>query len=129
VALGYTGRPAFVAEAAGGMEHDMIFSVTGTATLIAVLFWLAHRRVKPMLWLLALLAIILGCTLALGGLIYGTINVVSMGFAAILLGLAVDYAVVHYRKRWPARICPSAKSAIPSPRASSGRRPQRSRRS
>src|SRR5207244_5051280 len=60
--------------------------------------WLAHRRVKPMLWLLTLLALILGCTLALGGLIFGAINVVSMGFAAILLGLAVDYAVVHYQE-------------------------------
>jgi len=98
VKIGYTGRPAFVAEVANGMERDITISVGGTATVIAILFWLAHRRVKPMLWLLALLAAILGCTLALGGLIYGTINVVSIGFAAILLGLAVDYAVVHYQE-------------------------------
>ena len=96
--LGYTGRPAFVAEIAGGMEHDMTLSVGGTAIIIAVLFWLAHRRVKPMLWLLTLLAVVLSCTLALGGLVFGAINVVSMGFAAILLGLAVDYAVVHYQE-------------------------------
>lgn len=95
---GYTGRPAFVAEVASGMEHDITISVGGTAVIIAILFYLAHRRVKPMLWLLTLLAAILGSTLALGGLIFGTINVVSMGFAAILLGLAVDYAVVHYQE-------------------------------
>src|SRR5207248_9275859 len=47
---------------------------------------------------LVLLALILGSTLALGGLIFGTISVVSMGFAAILLGLAVDYAVIHYQE-------------------------------
>jgi predicted RND superfamily exporter protein len=98
VTIGYTGRPALVAEVAAGMQHDVTISVGGTAAIIAVLFWLAHRRVKPMLWLLTLLAIILGSTLALGGLIFGTINVVSMGFAAILLGLAVDYAVVHYQE-------------------------------
>jgi len=98
VNIGYTGRPAFVAEIAGGMEHDMTVSVGGTSVIIAILFWLAHRRWKPMLWLLVLLALILGSTLALGGLIFGTINVVSMGFAAILLGLAVDYAVVHYQE-------------------------------
>ncbi len=98
VSLGYTGRPAFVAETAAGMQTDMIVSVGGTAVIIAILFWLAHRRLKPMLWLLALLAITLGATLALGGLIYGTINVVSVGFAAILLGLSVDYAVVHYQE-------------------------------
>src|SRR5215831_13124795 len=98
VQIGYTGRPAFVAEVAGGMERDITASVGGTAVIIAILFWLAHRRWKPMFWLLTLLALILGSTLALGGLFFGRINVVSMGFAAILLGLAVDYAVVHYQE-------------------------------
>jgi predicted exporter/lauroyl/myristoyl acyltransferase len=98
IELGFTGRPAFVSEISASMEHDIQFSVFGTAVLIAILFWLAHRRWKPMLWLLTLLALILGSTLALGGLLFGTINVVSMGFAAILLGLAVDYAVVHYQE-------------------------------
>lgn len=98
ISLGFTGRPAFFAEVASGMQHDITTSVGGTAAIIALLFWLAHRRVKPMLWLLTLLALILASTLALGGLIFGTINVVSMGFAAILLGLAVDYAVVHYQE-------------------------------
>ena len=98
LSIGYTGRPAFVAEIAGGMEHDMTTSVGGTSLIIAALFWLAHRRWKPMLWLLTLLALILAGTVGLGGLIFGAINVISMGFAAILLGLAVDYAVVHYQE-------------------------------
>lgn len=93
-----TGSPAFVAEIAAGMRRDICGSVTGTALIIAALFWLAHRRWLPMLWLLALLALILAGTLALGGLILGKISVVSMGFAAVLLGLAVDYAVVHYQE-------------------------------
>jgi predicted exporter/lauroyl/myristoyl acyltransferase len=96
--IGYTGRPAFVAEISGSMQRDITLSVGGTALIIAVLFWFAHRRWKPMLWLLTLLALILAGTLALGGLFFGTINVISMGFAAILLGLAVDYAVVHYQE-------------------------------
>ncbi len=94
----YTGRPAFVTEIATGMQRDMSGSVVGTAAIIALLFWLTHRRWLPMLWLLALLGIILVATLALGGLVLGTISVVSMGFAAVLLGLAVDYAVVHYQE-------------------------------
>jgi predicted exporter/lauroyl/myristoyl acyltransferase len=95
---GYTGRPVFVSEIARGMERDMRFSVAGTAVIIAVLFWIAHRRIKPMLWLLTLLGAVLVGTVAMGGLLFGAINVVSMGFAAILLGLAVDYAVVHYQE-------------------------------
>jgi uncharacterized protein len=110
----YTGRPAFVSEIARGMEHDITISVGGTSVIIAILFWLAHRRLKPMLWLLTLLALILAGTLALGGLIYGNINVVSMGFAAILLGLAVDYAVVHYQEALahPELSVPEIRSAI-----------------
>src|SRR5664280_139474 len=76
----------------------MTASVGGTSLIIAILFWLAHRRWKPLLWLLVLLALVLAGTLGLGGLFFGRINVVSMGFAAILLGLAVDYAVIHYQE-------------------------------
>ena len=76
----------------------MSHSVGATSIIIALLFWLTHRRWRPMLWLLALLMLILGATLALGGLVLGTISVVSLGFAAVLLGLAVDYAVVHYQE-------------------------------
>jgi len=98
VTVRYTGRPVFVEEIATSMQHDMSHSVGATATIIAILFWLTHRRWLPMLWLLALLGLILGATLALGALVLGTISVVALGFAAVLLGLAVDYAVVHYQE-------------------------------
>jgi len=114
VTLGYTGRPVFVAEISASMKHDITLSVGGTALIIACLFWLAHRRWKPMLWLLTLLALILAGTLGLGGLIFGAVNVVSMGFAAILLGLAVDYAVVHYQEAlaYPLLSVPEIRRAI-----------------
>ena len=96
--IGFTGRPAFVAEIGRGMQRDMKWSVIGTALIIAVLFWIAHRTLKPLLWLLVLLGVILAGTLGLGGFAFGSINVVSMGFAAILLGLSVDYALLHYQE-------------------------------
>jgi predicted RND superfamily exporter protein len=98
VAVRYTGRPVFVEEIASSMQNDMTHSVGATSTIIAVLFYLMHRRLRPMGYLIALLMAILVATLALGGLLMGSINIVSMGFAAILLGLAVDYAVVHYQE-------------------------------
>jgi uncharacterized protein len=98
VTVRYTGRPVFVSEIAAAMQHDLSGSVAGTAVVIAFLFWLIHRRWLPMLWLLALLAATLAATIGLGGLLLGSISVVSMGFAAVLLGLAVDYAVVHYQE-------------------------------
>ena len=112
--IGFTGGPAFVAEISGGMQHDMTASIGLTSAIIAILFWIFHRRWVPMLWLLALLAVILVCTLALGGLIFGSINVVSLGFAGILLGLAVDYGVVHYQEAIasPNAIIPEIRRAI-----------------
>ena len=52
--------------------------------------------------------LILLLTLALGGLLFGTLNVLSVGFAAVLLGLAVDYGLVSYRE---AVACPGATPA------------------
>ena len=98
VRLDFTGGPVFAAEAAGGMEQDMSGSAPVTLVIIASLFWLAHRRLRPLLVIVvALVASVVG-TLGLGGLLFGTLNVVSLGFAAILLGLVVDYGLMTYQK-------------------------------
>lgn len=96
--LALTGKPAFVAEASTGMHSDIRSSVAGTLGVIGLLFWLAHRRLGPMLWLGLMLQVILLATLALGGLLVGTLNLVSFGFAAILMGLAVDYGLILYQE-------------------------------
>jgi uncharacterized protein len=98
VELHYTGRPAFVAEISRSMQNDMGSASAGTLAVIALLFWMTHRRVLPLIWLLVLLLAILAGTLALGGLFFGTVNIVSMGFASILLGLAEDFGIVIYEE-------------------------------
>ncbi len=98
VTVRFTGAPAFVTEVATGMERDIKGSALSTLVLIAGLFWWAHRSWRPLLWLLAMLALIVAGTLAAGGLIFGKLNAVSLGFAAILLGLAVDYGLVLYQE-------------------------------
>ena len=98
VEISYTGRPAFVAEIAGGMEQDMAGPSAGTLGVIALLFYLTHRRWRPLFWLVVLLLLILAGAMALGGLFYGMLNVVSLGFASILLGLAEDFGIVLYQE-------------------------------
>src|SRR5262249_20836991 len=97
IQLRYTGSPAIATEIATGMESDMAGSSGGTLATIGILFWLTHRRIRPLIWLLLLLVAVLIGALAAGGLLIGTINVVSMGFAAILLGLAEDFGIVIYQ--------------------------------
>lgn len=98
VELGFTGMPIFTVETAAGMASDMRQSVFATVILVAFLFWFAHRRWWPLICMLAMLISALVVTMSLGGIFYGALNVVSLGFAAILLGLGVDYALVLYQE-------------------------------
>ena len=98
VKVSYTGRPAFVSEISTGMQSDMTGPSGATLLIIAALFYFTHRRFKPLLWLTTLLLLILAGTMALGGLVFGTLNVISLGFASILLGLAEDFGIVLYQE-------------------------------
>ena len=111
VAVAFTGEPAFRAEIATGMERDMSQSVGGITFIVAFLFWLLHRTLKPLILLMAALLITNLLTLGTAGLIYGGLNVMSMGFAAILTGMIEDFGVVALHEAqampgatWP-RVC------------------------
>jgi predicted exporter len=94
----YTGRPVFVSEIASGMEADMSTSVTGTLGVIGLFFFLSHRRLRPLLLLLGTLLVLLFLTASIGAFLLGTLNVISIGFAAILLGLAEDFGIVLHQE-------------------------------
>lgn len=96
-----TGGPVFSSEIGAGMEKDMAGTVTITALVVGLLFLVTQRSLIQ----LGVLAVILGLTflltLGLAGWIFGTLNLVSVGFAAILLGLVIDYGVVIARESRP----------------------------
>ena len=94
VAVAFTGEPAFRAEISTGMERDMSQSVGGITLIVGFLFWLLHRTIKPLILLMIGLFMTNLLTLGAAGLIYGGLNVMSMGFAAILTGMIEDFGVV-----------------------------------
>ncbi len=98
VEIGLTGTPAFMGEVGTRMERDMSLSVFATLVLISLLFWWMHRQTKPLAWLVSAMLAVLTLTLLLGGALFGDLGVMSAGFAAILMGLAVDYGIVLYRE-------------------------------
>ncbi len=103
VKIGFTGDPAFQAEIATGMEADMRQSVGAVTFIVGFLFWLLHRRVKPLFWLLFAILCANLLTLGTAGAIYGSLNVMSMGFAAIMTGLIEDFGVIglHFAREHP----------------------------
>lgn len=96
--IAFTGHPAFMTEIANGMESDMTSSVLLTLAIICLLFWSTHRSLKPLGWLVASLVLTFLITLTLGGLVLGGLNVISCGFAAVMMGLVVDYGLVGYQE-------------------------------
>ena len=94
VTVRYTGNPAFQAEIGTGMENDMSQSIGGITFIVGFLFWLLHRHIKPLFLILASMLSTGLITLGLAGLMFGSLNVMSMGFAAILMGMIEDFGVL-----------------------------------
>lgn len=103
VEIAFTGSPAFEAEIGTGMERDMSQSVSGITFIVGLLFWLLHRRIRPLIYLLLAMLVTSLLTLGAAGLIIGTLDVMSMGFAAILMGMIEDFGVMglHEAMRRP----------------------------
>lgn len=98
VKLGYTGEPAFVADISGSMEWDMKTKSFITLAAIAAIFYFCYRRLRPLIELQAMLILILLLALATSGLMMKELTVMSVGFAAIMIGLSVDYGYFVYQR-------------------------------
>ncbi len=96
----FTGRKIYVTEATRALRGDLMISVLITLGFVMVVFGLVYRRFLPLLVLLAALYGTFVITLLLGELIYHELSATSVGFAAILMGLAVDYGLVIYQESW-----------------------------
>lgn len=94
VEIAYTGGPVFTSEVGDGMENDVRGTVGLTLVLVSLLFWYMQRNIKLLFALGGMLILIFVITLGVASLIYGSLSMLSVGFASILIGLAVDYGMV-----------------------------------
>lgn len=97
-----TGEPAFAAEIGSSMEKDMRGTMGITSSLIGLLFLAMQRRFGLLAGLGGVLGLVFLVAMGLAGWIYGELSIMAAGFAAILIGLVVDYGVL---------ICQEAKVA------------------
>lgn len=98
VTIGLTGEPAFLAEISRDMEADMKSSGVVALLIIAAIFWFCYRRIRPLAALVAMLLLIFVLTLAAAGLFLSDLTVMGVGFAAIMIGLSVDYGFLLYQQ-------------------------------
>ena len=75
------------------MRHDVAATLIGSIILVGGIFFVGFRRWLPLagMGFSMLLSCLVG--LAIGLLIFGQLNMVTIGFSAILVGLGVDFAI------------------------------------
>jgi predicted RND superfamily exporter protein len=91
-----TGRIAFVAQISKSMQNDAILSAVLSITIVSGLFFVAFRRFLPLLGICVTLILSALVSLALGMLLFKSINVIAIGFFSILVGLGVDFSLLLF---------------------------------
>jgi uncharacterized protein len=98
-----TGRIPFVAQISKSMENDAILSAVLSIAIVSGLFYLAFRRFLPLVGICLTLILSALVSLALGMLIFKSINVIAIGFFSILVGLGVDFSLLLFGRYQQAR--------------------------
>lgn len=78
------------------IRHDMTVGVGTAAVSVLVLFLLAFRRLKPLLYAFLPLTVGLLLAFAAAAPVLGGISMLTAASAALLLGLGVDFVIVSY---------------------------------
>ncbi len=98
-----TGRSAYVAEISLSMRHDIVVTLLGSILLVGAVFFVGFRRWLPLLGMGFSLLLCCLVALAVGLLIFGELNMVTIGMCAILIGLGVDFAILIFGRYQQAR--------------------------
>jgi uncharacterized protein len=98
-----TGRTAFVAQISRSMEGDISLSAILSIFIVSGLFYLAFRRLLPLIGIVMILCLSAIVALALGMLIFRQLNVVAIGFFSILAGVGVDFSLLLFGRYQQAR--------------------------
>lgn len=98
-----TGRSAYVSEISLSMRHDIVITLVGSIVLVGGVFYIGFHRWLPLLGMGFSLLLCCLVALAAGLLIFGELNMVTVGFCAILIGLGVDFAILIFGRYQQAR--------------------------
>jgi uncharacterized protein len=98
-----TGRSAYVAEISLSMRHDIVVTLLGSILLVGGVFYVGFRRWLPLVGMGFSLLLCCLVALAAGLLIFGELNMVTIGMCAILIGLGVDFAILIFGRYQQAR--------------------------
>jgi predicted RND superfamily exporter protein len=91
-----TGRNAYVDEISRAMRFDIVSTLLGSVILVSVVFYIGFRRFRPLIALMNVLLLCCVIAIAVGGLIFHELNLITIGLCSILVGLGVDFGMLLY---------------------------------
>ena len=95
-----TGPVAMADEEFGTLQEGAVVNVIGTIVIVLVILWLALHSPRIILAVFLNLAVGFAVTAALGLMMVGALNLISVAFAVLFVGLGVDFGIqfaVRYR--------------------------------
>ena len=95
-----TGPVAIADEEFATVQEGMVVNGIATVAIVLVILWLALKSGRIILAVFINLVIGLAITAALGFLVVGPLNLISIAFAVLFVGLGVDFGIqysVRYR--------------------------------
>ena len=95
-----TGPVAMADEEFGTLQEGAVANVIGTIVIVLVILWLALHSPRIILAVFLNLVVGFAATAAIGLLMVGALNLISVAFAVLFVGLGVDFGIqfaVRYR--------------------------------
>jgi predicted RND superfamily exporter protein len=91
-----TGRTAYVDQISRDMRFDILSTLAGSIVLVSAVFYFGFRRFMPLFALMHVLLLCCVIAIAIGGLIFHELNLITIGLCSILVGLGVDFGMLLY---------------------------------
>ena len=91
-----TGEPAITADISRHMKRDIFVMLAFTIVLTSLAFWFTYRSLMPLLWIVVAQILAVLCAAVAARLVFTQVNVLSIGFSSILIGVGMDYCILVY---------------------------------
>jgi uncharacterized protein len=93
VRVDYTGSVALADVQFGALTKGIVWSTFGSLLLLALWLYLAMHSFRRIIPILITLLVGFALTIGFAALAIGTLNVISVAFAVLFVGLAVDFGI------------------------------------
>ena len=120
IEIGITGKPVLQADELATSDADMTRCAAGAFLLIAIIFIRVFRGIRRPLLIMIAFACAFGWTYGAATILVGRLNLLSIVFMLVLVGVGLDYGV-HVLSRWlTARVRGGVESATREVLATAG---------